>query len=71
MFVVLIFWKVIFACHGLAQTWNSRQSSLPYLGLFGVGIGSGAFHASLKLYAQLGMDGGFGLLTTCLGGCFY
>ena len=45
--------QVILALHGLHRTWGNRERSLPHLGLFGVGLGSGIFHASLREWPQI------------------
>ncbi len=44
---------VILALHGLHRTWGNWERSLPHLGLFGVGLGSGIFHASLREWPQI------------------
>lgn len=56
---------VILALHGLYRTWGNLERSLPHLGLFGVGLGSGIFHASLREWPQICEADAF-RLTSCV-----
>jgi hypothetical protein len=46
---------VLYAYHGIKLNWNQKNAvlrNLPYLGIACVGIGSTAFHATMKKYTQ-------------------